>query len=316
MIVYAVVAAAAILAAVGLGVWVGRGGGGGSGSEKPPVALSLTGLATLARVLSQPIYWVGPEADRRYEVTEGDEGQVNLRYLPPGVPAGDERELRSVATYALEDAYTRTVEASSDDGSVPIDAGKGAVAYYREDTPTAAYIAFLGVDYQVEVVDPTPGVAAKLVREGMVAAVSPNEPFAARAVSAPELRAESARLGQPIYWVGPKPGATYELTETPARRVFVRYLPGPAAVGARESFRTVSTSALSRAFGKTLALGKGASMETIVLKRGGIGIYDRTKPTGAVLVAFAGSDYRIEVFDPIPGKAVELVRADRIVPVG
>src|SRR5262249_40129589 len=53
-----------------------------------PVALSASGLATLAQNVPQPIYWAGPKSGQFYELTRTKVGNVYIRYLPPGVKAG------------------------------------------------------------------------------------------------------------------------------------------------------------------------------------------------------------------------------------
>src|SRR5205807_1386507 len=46
------------------------------------------------------------------------------------------------------------------------------------------------------------------------------------ALSPQGLRVLSGALRHPIYWVGPKPGYTYEVTQTPSNgNIYVRYLP-------------------------------------------------------------------------------------------
>src|SRR3982751_3537850 len=41
----------------------------------------------------------------------------------------------------------------------------------------------------------------------------------------------AAESGEPIYWIGPRGGATYELTAGTDRPVYVRYLRGGAEAG-------------------------------------------------------------------------------------
>ena len=53
-----------------------------------------------------------------------------------------------------------------------------------------------------------------------------------RLVSAAELGGAAAGTA-PVYWVGPRRGSAYELTQTGQGRVFVRYLSSPAQLGSR-----------------------------------------------------------------------------------
>jgi hypothetical protein len=74
------------------------------------------------------------------------------------------------------------------------------------------------VDNQVEVYDPSPGAARRLVTSGAVgpvgsgatASVTPVKPTAA---SIQDLRALAASSGHAIYWAGKQSGTTYELSE-------------------------------------------------------------------------------------------------------
>jgi hypothetical protein len=281
-----------------------------------PVALSTSGLGTLAGAIGQPIYWLGPAPNGLYELTQSGGARIYVRYLPKGVDAGDRRPFRTVGTYPLENAYAITEATSKNQGSVPIPVGDGAAAFYGTNAPSSAYIAFRGSGYQIEVFDPTPGAAAKLVQSGAVTAVPVTaDSGAAKAVSPAELKAEAARRNQPIYWAGPEPGETYELSVTSSGRVFVRYLPDGVEVGDPKAFRTVATYPLADAFAATQALANNPNKTRIDLANGGIGVFDKTGRTN-VYVAYPDSEYQIEVFDPTPGNAPTLVRSGQIVPVG
>ena len=55
---------------------------GASGAE--PTAASVDQLNALAARLGHPIYWAGPKAGYRYELTQTSTGKVFIRYLPDG----------------------------------------------------------------------------------------------------------------------------------------------------------------------------------------------------------------------------------------
>src|SRR5919108_40576 len=48
---------------------------------------------------------------------------------------------------------------------------------------------------------------------------------ALKALTPQQLADQASKLGRPIYWAGPRPGTTYEYTETSSGNVYVRYLP-------------------------------------------------------------------------------------------
>ena len=80
-------------------LWAAIGGCGDGGSSvaptgsqgTEPVALSASGLSTLTAELPDPVYWVGMQAERMYELSQTADGKRYVRYLPPGVKAGDSR---------------------------------------------------------------------------------------------------------------------------------------------------------------------------------------------------------------------------------
>ena len=71
---------------------------------------------------------------------------------------------------------------------------------------------------------------------------------AVRAVTPAELKSLATSLAQPIYWVGPEPRVTYELTQTTGGLIYVRYLPAGVEVGDRRTFLTVGTYPVNNAF--------------------------------------------------------------------
>ena len=62
--------------------------GGPVATEITPVALSASGLAKLAHTVGQPVYWAGPRKHYLYELHRTTNGNIYIRYLPPGVDAG------------------------------------------------------------------------------------------------------------------------------------------------------------------------------------------------------------------------------------
>jgi hypothetical protein len=130
------------------------------------------------------------------------------------------------------------------------------------------------------------------------------------------LRELSTSSKQPIYWVGPRAGQTYELTRTASGRVYVRYLPAGAKIGNRSAAYTiVGTYPTENALKVLNDLAKQPNEKTVPAPGGGVAVYSTTAPTN-VYVAFPGSDVQIEVFDPSARKARQLVATGRVAPVG
>ena len=88
------------------------------------------------------------------------------------------------------------------------------------------------------------------------------------ATTADKLRALSVELGHPIYWAGPLPNRTYELTRTSDDRIFIRYLPHGVPVGIRQAaFTIVGTYPVPNAYKVLQGLAKKPG-ESDVLRAG------------------------------------------------
>ncbi len=165
VVVFAVVVAAAA-------VWfLSRNDSSSSSTRGPvdaskPVALSAGGLQTLASAVPQPIYWAGARRGYLYELTRTTGNDVYIRYLPPGVDAGAKAaKYLTVATYPFKDALNALQKVSKGKG-IPI-AG-GGLALVDESYPNSVHLAYPGVDYQVEVYDPSPARAREVATSGAV----------------------------------------------------------------------------------------------------------------------------------------------------
>jgi hypothetical protein len=144
----------------------------------------------------------------------------------------------------------------------------------------------------------------------------PEQPKAqASIVSAADLRTLSGALRQPIYWAGPQAGKSYELTRASGGRIYIRYLPPGVTAGSAEALPTVGTYPLKGALATTKRAAQSGDAVRISIGGSGIAFYSRHSPAN-VYLAFSGSSYQVEVFDPSPTRAHELVASGRIVPVG
>src|SRR5207302_5338152 len=93
----------------------------------------------------------------------------------------------------------------------------------------------------------------------------------------------AAALGHPVYWAGPQPGVTYELTLTPSGNVFVRYLPAGVPVRTSKQYLFVGTLPLPNAFRQTRDVaGRPTSVRVPVGARG-VAFYSRSLPTNVYL---------------------------------
>ncbi|MDP9257785.1 MAG: hypothetical protein M3Q31_14685 [Actinomycetota bacterium] len=293
--------------------------GCGTSEEKKPtsaVATTPAGLGKLARRMHRPIYWVGPAANVIYERTVAANGRVLIRYLPSGAKLGTSKPYLTVGTYALPDAYAATQRAASRADAVRLDVPGGAIAFSTKATPLNAWITYPGSRYQIEVFDPSPGRARRIVASNQLERVpgSPRESGRPVAVTAQRLSELAKAAARPVYWAGPQPRHTYELTQTNQGWFLIRYLPKGAIVGVPTPYLTVGTYPVTNALAavKRLSLAKGAKL--IKLDGGGLGVVDPKFPR-SVYLAYPGSKYEIEVFDPSLARARRLVTSGQIIAV-
>ena len=135
-----------------------------------PVAATVAKLRVVAR--ARPVYWAGPKAGVRYELTQSSNGRTFIRYLPKGVRVGSRRNVLFVGTYAVPDAYKALQKAAKASGDVTFKAPRGGLAIYSRTGATNVYVAYPGSSYQIEVYDPDPTRARKLVRSGAIRPIS------------------------------------------------------------------------------------------------------------------------------------------------
>lgn len=140
-------------------------------------------------------------------------------------------------------------------------------------------------------------------------------PVAPVVLSDAQLEHFAARTGQPVYWAGPRVGYVYELTRTPSGRIFVRYVPqGYVAGDTRPDFLTVATYPTSGAYDNLRRAAKRGGASATALAGGAIAVTWQHAATN-VYLAYPHADYQVEVFNPVPGHALELTLNGAIVPI-
>jgi hypothetical protein len=137
-----------------------------------PVAASPSELRSLATSLGHPVYWAGPRPKTTYELWETASGFTYIRYLPRGVSVGDKGRYLIVATYPMKNAFTITRNASAKSKrTITRRIPDGGVAAYTKKHATNVYVAYPGVDVQVEVYDPSARLTPRLVATGQIVPV-------------------------------------------------------------------------------------------------------------------------------------------------
>lgn len=148
------------------------------------------------------------------------------------------------------------------------------------------------------------GAVAVLVLRDDEVTLTLDEP---QSVSVSELEDLAGERGDPIYWLGERDGAEYEVTESSSGRFYIRYLEGEADAGdERAEFLTVGTYPSRNG---SVALRRAArnrdGAELARTDDGAVLLIDPGSPGNAHL-AYRGEDVQIEVFSPTAGEALRL----------
>ena len=134
-------------------------------------------------------------------------------------------------------------------------------------------------------------------------------------VTASHLLDAVAGSGYPVYWIGPEPGARYEVTHPGAGRVRIRYLPSGETPGTKTQYLSVSSYQQQDAYRTIEKLTAKSEATSFEIAHGGLAYVDRNAPL-SVYVAFPSVPTQIEVYYPHPGRAQALVRSGIVAPVG
>lgn len=126
-------------------------------------ALTETELRSAVKTVGGSVYWVGSVSGALYTFNHSVAGQNFVRYLPSGKGLADvQQRYRVIATYPDAKAYQTMKEAGKLPTGVGITNPDGSLIYYAKATPTHVYLAYKNLAFQIEIFDPTPGVALKL----------------------------------------------------------------------------------------------------------------------------------------------------------
>jgi hypothetical protein len=170
----------AVVLALGLLVWLLLIKGDGdeaspasqpSASSKQVSLVSQSELLGALKGVGYPVYWAGPRLGVDYEVSRLPEGRTYVRYLPEGEKAESKSPFLTVGSYEQANALKDITKLGQKPGAVLVEIVGGGSAYAEGPDATSAYMAFPGVDTQVEVYDPQGGRALKLIRSGAIVPV-------------------------------------------------------------------------------------------------------------------------------------------------
>ena len=139
-------------------------------------------------------------------------------------------------------------------------------------------------------------------------------PVAATQVDVADL---AKKNDQPVYWAGKQAGTTdIELTQTADGNVYVRYLTDDTSIGTpKPSYLTVGTYPFGNAIHALDTIAKQPGAKTFKVPNHGTAVQNSSSPTSVYLAYPDEKGFEIEVYDPDPATALDLVKSGDIKPV-
>lgn len=171
-----ILGALAAVIVVALIVWVALESGDSTGDEPARAGsgagiVSATSLRETAAASETPIYWVGPPAGSRLELSRSSPDRTYVRYLTGGAAAGDPRPFLTVGSYRIAGATAALRRQGKRDGGVLATAPEGGVVYFSRNRPKSVYLAYPGENIEIEVFAPAFQQALQLVTAGRIVPV-------------------------------------------------------------------------------------------------------------------------------------------------
>jgi hypothetical protein len=132
------------------------------------------------------------------------------------------------------------------------------------------------------------------------------------AVTEQQLRDFADEVDRPVYWAGASDTETYELTRLSNGNVYIRYLAEGTEIGdPAPKYTTVVTYPSETAFATLDEGSKRNDATAFRFQSGALAVTYRETPT-SVYFAFPDPPYLVEVFDPSPRRARQLVRSGQV----
>jgi hypothetical protein len=140
-------------------------------------------------------------------------------------------------------------------------------------------------------------------------------PGRAVAVTPTQLSWYERSVGHMVYWLGPRAGFTYELTETAAHDTYLRYLPAGVPIGTRHpSYTVVGTYPAVNAYAAVGADAGDRGQVTRSVSYSGLASWSVRHPT-SVYLAYPRLPYLIEIYNPVVATAHSLALSGALEPV-
>lgn len=134
-----------------------------SAQKSGGVCLTEVELKKLIKEDNLRAYWTGPLKNATYTLNSSTKGQIFIRYVPKSEKCDDvAAKFRVIATYDEADAFATTQAAGTTADGVSLLNADGSIVYFNKNVPTNIYLAYPGIDYQIEIYDPNPKEAVTL----------------------------------------------------------------------------------------------------------------------------------------------------------
>ncbi|HEX6666452.1 MAG TPA: hypothetical protein VF081_07645 [Solirubrobacterales bacterium] len=146
--------------------------GGDDSADEPGATAEILSVEALGDAVSgqePPVYWAGEQQGAEIELSRPDANNTYIRYLTDGAEAGDERaDFLTVGTYAHTEPVAALRKQGKEPGGVIATAPGGAIVYFNRKQPNSVYLAYPGVEAEIEVFDPNFTRALQLVNSGQI----------------------------------------------------------------------------------------------------------------------------------------------------
>jgi hypothetical protein len=130
-----------------------------------------------------------------------------------------------------------------------------------------------------------------------------------------QLRGLPRSVGHQVYWVGPLPRVTYEVTRFSSGNVLLRYLSPGVAVGAsQQNYLTIGSYSVPNAYGQIQRGAKRPGATSTPAPGGGLSVVPPEHPL-STYVAYPGSGVLIEVYAPQSGRSRRVALSQKLQPI-
>lgn len=140
-------------------------------SNGGPEIVSVEALRDIAASSATPIYWVGPPAGSRLELSRPSEERTFVRYLTGDAVVDDSRPFLTVGSYRVANATAALRREGKQADGVLAKAPEGGVVYFSRNRPESVYLAYPDEDVEIEVFAPDFQQALQLVTAGRIVPV-------------------------------------------------------------------------------------------------------------------------------------------------